>query len=80
MTRMTENDRTRYAKNPDQIPQDTQCDRCAKMAVARGTDGHRAFAYCADDMLAVLAEERAARPSRAEMVARVNNAIAAAGR
>lgn len=70
MTRMTENDRTRYAKNPDQIPQDTQCDRCEKRAAARGTDGERAFAFCADDYLATVTERRA-RP-------RVTTAVRAA--
>ena len=59
MTRMTEQDRTRYAKNPDAIPADVQCDRCERHAVARGTDGHRAFALCADDMLAKIEARRA---------------------
>jgi hypothetical protein len=60
MTRMTEQDRTRYATRPDDIPRDVQCDCCDRVAVARGTDGVRAFAYCADDMMAKIEQRRAA--------------------
>lgn len=59
MTRMTESDRIRYATRPDAIPADTQCDDCERLAVARGTDGHRAFALCADGYLASVEARRA---------------------
>lgn len=61
MPRMTEELRTALATRPDLIPADATCDRCNDPVVARGTDGHRAFALCADDMLATL-EERRSRP------------------
>jgi hypothetical protein len=77
MTRMTEQDRTRYATRPDDIPRDVQCDRCERPAVAKGTDGHRAFAFCGEDFKADWNEKRAARPSRDQMVANVNAAIGA---
>ena len=59
MRRLTEQDRTRYATRPDAIPRNTQCDCCERQAVARGTDGHRAFALCADDKLAKIEARRA---------------------
>lgn len=58
MKRLTEQDRKRYATRPDQIPADTQCDCCDRLAVAKGTDGHRAFALCADDYMAATAKRR----------------------
>lgn len=61
MRRMTEQERARFATRPDQIPADAQCDRCEQQAVARGTDGDRAFALCADDYLAEQEERRAER-------------------
>jgi hypothetical protein len=77
MTRMTEQDRTRYATRPDMIPADCQCDRCERPAVAKGTDGRRAFAFCGEDFKADWAAKRAARPSRGQMIANVNAAIGA---
>lgn len=59
MRRLSEGDRLYYAKHPDKIPNGVQCDRCTRVAVARGTDGHRAFALCADDMLAKVEARRA---------------------
>lgn len=60
MKRLSEQDRKRYAKDPDAIPAETQCDRCDRQAVARGSDGRRAFVLCADDYMAATAERRAA--------------------
>lgn len=51
MKRLTDQDRKRYATDPGAIPRDTQCDHCDRGAVARGTDGRRAFALCAEGYL-----------------------------
>lgn len=59
MTRLNETDRKYYARNPDDIPVDTQCDECERLAVARGSDGRRAFALCADDYMAATEARRA---------------------
>ena len=77
MTRLTEADRTRYAKRPDLIPADAQCDRCDRPSVARGTDGHRADAYCTEHAMEHLNELRAARLTREQYIANVNAAIGA---
>lgn len=57
--RMTERERAEYATRPDAIPADIGCDKCGRAAVARGTDGHRAFAFCAEHYMDVLSERRA---------------------
>ena len=75
--RMTEADRTKWATRPDLIPADAQCDRCDAPSVARGTDGHRAFALCADDYMADMHERRANRPTREQYIANVSAAIGA---
>lgn len=62
MRRMTKHERREYAKHPDRIPHDAQCDDCDHPAVARGTDGDEAFAVCGDCYLR-RTEERHARPS-----------------
>jgi hypothetical protein len=71
MARMTEAQRTEWATRPDLIPTDATCDRCERQAVARGTDGHRADAFCETHFMDSLAERRAARPTRDQLVARV---------
>jgi hypothetical protein len=75
MTRMTDAQRTAWATHPDRIPVDTQCDRCDRPSVARGTDGHQADAFCADHAMEHLNECRAARLTRDQYIANVNAAI-----
>lgn len=76
MARMTEAQRTKWATRPDLIPDNTTCDHCTDTAKARGTDGRRAFAFCADHYLADRARFRANRPTRTQLIANVNAAIA----
>ena len=59
MRRLTTTERRALAHRPEDIPHDTQCDKCERRAVARGTDGERAFALCADDYVAQTESRRA---------------------
>ena len=73
---LTEQERASFARNPEAIPADVQCDRCDRQAVARGTDGRQAFALCADDYLEeTLARRNAPRVDAATRAAAILEAV-----
>lgn len=55
------------------------CDHCGERSITFSFDGGSGvWFHCADGYRLHIAESRASRPSRAELAARVNRAIAAA--
>lgn len=54
-----------------------RCDHCDKPAIAAATNGQFARWLCADGFREHMAEQRLTRPSREDLIARVNAAIGA---